>query len=63
MKESDNRLENDFIIEQSFNLYLIAKLYEEKLLTDKEYSYLREKIKNLKYVEKKINERKKLAIN
>lgn len=51
MKEDDrNKLETDFIIEQSFNLYVIYKLFKEKLINENEYYYLQEKIKNFKYM-------------
>ncbi len=51
MKEDDkNKLETDFIIEQSLNLYVIYKLFKEKLINENEYYYLQEKIKNFKYM-------------
>ena len=41
MKEDDkNKLETDFIIEQSLNLYVIYKLFKEKLINETEYYYL-----------------------
>ena len=51
MKEDDkNKLETDFIIEQSLNLYVIYKLFKEKLINETEYYYLKEKIQNFKYM-------------
>ena len=48
MKE-DDKLRNDLIIEKSLNLYVIAKLYKENLINEKEYYYLKEIIQNIKY--------------
>lgn len=51
MKEDDkNKLEIDFIIEQSLNLYVNYKLFKQKLINETEYYYLQEKIKNFKYI-------------
>lgn len=51
MKEDDKKKqETDFIIEQSLNLYVIYKLFKEKLINEIEYYYLQEKIKNSKYM-------------
>lgn len=49
MKE-DDKLEINFIIEQSFNLYIIYKLKKENLINEKEHYYLKEKIENFKYM-------------
>ena len=41
MKEDDkNKLEIDFIIEQSLNLYVIYKLFKAELINETEYYYL-----------------------
>lgn len=41
MKEDDiNKLEIDFIIEQSLNLYVIYKLFKQELINETEYYYL-----------------------
>lgn len=51
MKEDDkNELEINFIIEQSLNLYILYKLMKENLINEKEYYYLKEKIKNFKFI-------------
>ena len=56
MKEDDkNKLEIDFIIEQSLNLYVIYKLFKQELINETEYYYLQEKIKNFKYMATDMN--------
>lgn len=51
MKEDDkNELEINYIIEQSLNLYILYKLLKENLINEKEYYYLKEKIKNFKFI-------------
>lgn len=53
MKEDDNQeikqltqIEIDNIIDESINLSILSKLFNLKLLNEKEFSILKEKIKN-----------------